>query len=313
LYRAGSSERKKPKTYRKTARKNYLQVAKQRKPTRSARRKAIKQQLHYLRRNLATIEKLGAEAEAGRGLERLSTRQYRMLLVVSEVYNQQQQMYVNNQNRVDDRIVSLTQPHIRPIVRGKAGNSVEFGAKLSASCWDGYVFLDRISWDNFNESGDLIAQVESFKKETGYYPESVHADKIYRTKANKLWCQERGIRLSGAPLGRPPKNSHKTRQEIARQDEKIRNCIEGKFGQGKRRFRLGRVMTKLAHTSETAIAISFLVMNLERLLRQFLGNFYSWLLISYFSPQGDRINLYGSALIQSKLICCYSIERSFAF
>jgi transposase, IS5 family len=84
-------------------------------------------------------------------------------------------------------------------------------------------------------------------------------------------------------LGKSPKNSDKTRQKIARQDEKIRNCIEGKFGEGKRRFGLGRVMTKLAHTSESAIAISFLVMNLERLLRQFFGNFYGLLLIRHFS------------------------------
>jgi len=70
-------------------------------------------------------------------------------------------MYENSLNRVDDRIVSLTQPHVRPIVRGKAGSSVEFGAKLSASCYEGYVFLDRISWDNFNESSDLKAQIEA--------------------------------------------------------------------------------------------------------------------------------------------------------
>lgn len=42
-----------------------------------------------------------------------------------------------------DRIVSINQPHIRPIVRGKAGKPVEFGAKISASCVDGYVFLDK--------------------------------------------------------------------------------------------------------------------------------------------------------------------------
>lgn len=283
MYRAGNKERKKPKTSRRTARKNYLQVAKQRRPRREQRRKAIKKQLQYIKRNLATIEKLATQTDEGRGLEVLRTREYRMLLVVSEVYRQQHKMYVNNQNRVDDRIVSITQPHLRPIVRGKAGVSVEFGAKLSASCWNGYVFLDRISWDNFNESGELISQVDSFKNERGYYPESVHADKIYRTRANRLWCQERGIRLSGVPLGRPPKNSDKTRQKIAREDEKVRNCIEGKFGQGKRRFSLGRVMTKLAHTSESAIAISFLVMNLEQLLRQFFANFYVWLLIQHFS------------------------------
>ncbi len=88
-------------------------------------------------------------------LQSLSKYYYRMLLVATEVYRQQLWMYENKKNSIDDRIVSLTQPHIRPIVRGKAGKSVEFGAKLSASCRNGYVFLDRISWDNFNESVGL--------------------------------------------------------------------------------------------------------------------------------------------------------------
>ena len=119
--------------------------------------------------------------------------------------------------------VSLKQPHIRPIVRGKAGKSVEFGAKLSASCRNGYVFLDRISWDNFNESGDLKRQVEAFKRFTGFYPESIHVDRIYRTRDNRAWCKEIGIRMSGVRLGRPPKNISKTIKEQARLDEGIRN------------------------------------------------------------------------------------------
>lgn len=193
-----------------------------------------------------------------------------MLLVVEEVYRQQLWLHENKKQSIDDRIVSLNQPHIRPIVRGKAGKSVEFGAKLSASCFDGYVFLDRISWDNFNESGDLKTQVEAFKNYTGYYPESVHVDKIYRTRENRAWCKERGIRISGPPLGRPTKTISKEKKKQALQDERIRNCIEGKFGQGKRRFSLNRVMTKLSYTSQTAIAITFLVMNLStHLLRLF--------------------------------------------
>ncbi len=69
-------------------------------------------------------------------------------------------MWEKKTQSVPQRIVSVTQPHVRPIVRGKAGKPVEFGAKLSVSCVDNYVFLDRISWDNFNESGDLKSQVE---------------------------------------------------------------------------------------------------------------------------------------------------------
>jgi transposase, IS5 family len=197
------------------------------------------------------------------------------LLVLTEVYRQQLWLFENNKQSIEDRIVSLSQPHIRPIIRGKAGKPVEFGAKLSASCREGYVFLDRISWDNFNESGDLKAQVEAFKNYTGCYPESVHADaygwlrlRIYRTRENRAWCQERGIRISGPPLGRPPANVSKETKKQAGEDERVRNSIEGKFGQGKRRFSLNLVMAKLDNTAQTAMAITFLVMNLATWLRR---------------------------------------------
>ena len=193
----------KPRTYRNIAKKNYLLVAKCRRPRKRKRRKAIKQQLQYVQRNLSHIEQL---IEQGASLKNLSKRQYKNLLVIAEIYRQQLWLYENKKQSIENRIVSVSQPHIRPIVRGKAGKSVEFGAKLSASCIGKYAFLDRISWDNFNESSDLIKQVELYKEYTGYYPESVHVDKIYRNRKNINWCKERGIRISGPPLGRPPKN-----------------------------------------------------------------------------------------------------------
>jgi IS5 family transposase len=219
--------KKKPRTYRKIARKDYLAVAKQRRPTRNKKIQAIKKQLQYIKRNLAHIDQL---IESGATLESLTKKQYKTLLVLTEVYRQQLWLFENNKQSIEDRIVSVSQPHIRPIIRGKAGKPVEFGAKLSASCFDRYVFLDRISWENFNESGDLKAQIEAFKSYTGYYPESVHADRIYRTRENRAWCKERGIRMSGPPLGRPPANVSKETKKQAWEDERIRNSIEGKFG-----------------------------------------------------------------------------------
>ena len=85
----------------------------------------------------------------GAKFSNLNPRKYKILLVVAEVYRQQLWMYEQESRRIDDRIVSITQPHIRPIVRGKAAKSVEFGAKLSVSCFDNYVFLSRLSWDNY--------------------------------------------------------------------------------------------------------------------------------------------------------------------
>ncbi|HEY9302539.1 MAG TPA: IS5 family transposase [Phormidium sp.] len=260
----------KPRTYRQIAKKEYLKVAKQRRPTRKQKRKALKKQLQYIKRNLGHIEQL---IESGGSLLCLKKRQYKTLLVVKEVYRQQLELFQKNQQSIEDRIVSLSQPQIRPIVRGKAGKPVEFGAKLSASCFEGYVFVDRISWDNFNESGDLKTQIEAYRSCTGYYPESVHVDKIYRTRDNRAWCKERGIRISGPPLGRPPAHVSLEKKKQAAYDERIRSSIEGKFGQGKRRFSLSLVMTKLENTSRTSIAISFLVMNLAAGLRQLLSLF----------------------------------------
>ena len=262
LYRSiQSSYRRKPRTYRRKARQDYLKVSKQKRPRRKVMRKALGKQLRYVRRNLHHIDVL---LHNGASLRELNRRQYRSLLVIHEVYRQQEQMYRQRVKRIDHRIVSISQPHIRPIVRGKAGASVEFGAKLNVSYVEGYVFLERLSWDAFHESEDFIAQVEGYKQRFGCYPESVHADAAYRTKEHRKWCQERGIRLSGhsnAKMSREEKKQVKA-------DAGYRNRIEGKFGQGKRRFSLGRVKTKLAQTSVTAISITCLLMNLEQLLRQ---------------------------------------------
>ena len=117
---------KKPRTYRNIARKNYLAVAKQRRSKRNKKIQALKKQLQYIKRNLAHIEQL---IESGATLQSLSQKQYKTLLVLTEVYRQQLWLLENNKQSIEDRIVSLSQPHIRPIIRGKAGKPVEFGAK----------------------------------------------------------------------------------------------------------------------------------------------------------------------------------------
>ena len=269
LHKAMPKGIKKPRTYRRKAKQDFLRVSKSRKLRHKTLRKAIGKQLGYLRRNLNHIEKQCRTVS----LSELSKRQYKNLLVINEVYGQQQRMYDHKSRRIDDRIVSINKPHVRPIKRGKAGADVEFGAKVSASVVDGFVFVDRMSWDNFNESTDLIDQIESYKNKFGHFPESVHADKIYRNRENLRYCKKHKIRLSGPRLGRPPKQTEENKdkikalKEIARQDEIDRIAIEGKFGQGKRRYSLGRIMTKLNYTSKTAIVMSFLVMNLERWLK----------------------------------------------
>jgi len=261
-------QKPKPRTYRQKGRKDYLAVAKQKRPGYKKVRKAIGKQLRYLRRNLQNIDMMACNGL----LVHLSKRQYRDLLVIKELYRQQLWMYENHSHKIADRIVSISQPHIRPIVRGKAKSNVEFGAKVSLSLIDGFSFVDRIGWNNYNESGDLIEQIKSYRKRFGFYPESVHADQIYRNRENRRYCKAHDIRLSGLPLGRPKKVTAENAEQLKQQkqqlhqDEVDRIAIEGKFGQGKRRFSLARIMAKLAGTSETVIMVAFMVMNLEKIL-----------------------------------------------
>ncbi|MBN2843689.1 MAG: IS5 family transposase, partial [Sedimentisphaerales bacterium] len=272
--------RRKPRTYRRKARKGYLAVAKQKKPGLKKIRKAIGQQLRYLKRNLGHIDRMAEEGL----LIYLSKRLYRLVLVIKELYRQQVLMYKNHTHSIDDRIVSIYQPHVRPIVRGKVKSPVEFGAKVSISLVRGFSFVERIDWDAYNESCDLIEQIERYKKRFGFYPESVHVDKIYRTRKNRQFCKEHGIRISGPPLGKPIKEAEqlKAQRKLQYQDELDRIAVEGKFGQGKRRFSLARVMTKLAQTSEVSIVLSFIVMNLEKILNGIL----SFVLIVWYCLSG---------------------------
>lgn len=272
LHRPDIGQKMKPRTYRRRARKDYLAVAKKRRPTRKAIRKAIGKQLRYIDRNLRSINELAGEPLQGR-LGLLSRREYRDLLVAQEVYRQQKQMYDARSHSVPDRIVSVSQPHVRPIVRGKASAPVEFGAKISVSKTGRFAFLDRLSWNAYNESADLKPVIESYRQRYGHYPESVHVDAIYRTRENRRYCSERGIRISGPALGRPKLSPTREEKRQAYDDERDRIEIEGVLGRGKRGFSLARVMAKRADTSETAIAIAFLVMNLETLLETLLRLF----------------------------------------
>ncbi|HKM82892.1 MAG TPA: IS5 family transposase [Candidatus Acidoferrum sp.] len=263
LYKPHKTEMAKPRTYRNLARRDYLHAAKKRKLPLHQLRKAIRKQLQYLQRDFRHIDTL---IDRYNGLNTLTRRQYRDVLVIRELCRQQEYMYRNNTHSIEDRIVSISQPHVRPMVRGKASAAVEFGAKIVVSRVEGYAFLEHRSWDAFNESTLLQDQINGYRTRFGCYPGAVLVDKLYRNRDNIRFCKEHGIRMSGPRLGRPSKDADDDRKR-EREDSGMRNGIEGTFGTGKRKYGLGRIMTKLISTSESSIAMIILVMNLEKRLR----------------------------------------------
>ena len=262
-------EGEKPRLDKNKARSEYLKVAKSKKRNSKTLRKAIKKQLFYIRRNLIYIENLKAN------IENLSSKQQTELETIKALYSQQKEMIDNHTHSVENRIVSISQPHVRPIVRGKANANVEFGAKVAISVINGYAFVDRISWDAYNESEDLISVIEKYCKTYGCYPEAVMVDKLYRNQKNIKYCNSKGIRITGPRLGRPRKDEVVDKQQ-AYKDSGIRNAVEGKFGIGKIVYGLSRVMTKLKDTAETTINLAFLAMNLVKSLCDFLWFWLCW-------------------------------------
>lgn len=115
----------------------------------------------------------------------------------------------------------------------------------------------------------MQGQINAYKNVHGFWPESVHADKIYRNRSNITFCKKHSIRFSGQKLGRPFEDVAllKAMKKQWREDERIRNAVEGKFGEGKRKYGIDRIMAKLKETGETVISLVFLVMNMERILR----------------------------------------------
>jgi transposase, IS5 family len=247
---------KKPRNYREKARRDYLKTAQKKSKSRKEIHNAIKKQLNYLKRNIQSIHLL-LDTFSGIPLEK---KEYKYWFVIQHLYDQQKQMYDSKTHSIDDRIVSIHQPHVRPIVRGKAKAKVEFGSKINLALVDGLSFLDDLSWDAFNEGTRLKSSVEKYKTRFGYYPKEVLADKIYCNRENRAYLKEKGILLKAKPLGRPSKEALSNQVSPGE-----RNPIEAKFGQAKTGYGLDRIKARLADTSESWIASIILVLNLVKL------------------------------------------------
>lgn len=181
LYEGLNKQCDKPRTYRENARKDFLKIAQAKKPTYRTIKKAIRKQLGYLKRNIKSINTL---------LDKysdmpLTPKQLKYFMVIQTVFEQQAFMHQNKVRKVENRIVSIHQPHVRPIVRGKANANVEFGAKIQVSLIDGFGFIDKLDWEAYNEGQQLMNSVELYQKRTGHLPEKVQADQIYCTRVNR--------------------------------------------------------------------------------------------------------------------------------
>jgi len=293
--------KKKPRTYREVARKTYLKVAQKKTKSKSEIRRAIRKQLGFVKRNIKNTHKLLSHYKA----IPFNAKQYKYFLVIQTLYDQQAQMYKEKIHSIEHRIVSIHQPHVRPIVRGKTNAHVEFGAKIQVSLMNGFAFLEEFSWEAYNEGTRLLKTIEQYKVRSGHYPKEVLVDKIYCNRTNRAKLKELGIALIAKPLGRPKAMSIHIRPGQ-------RNPIEGKFGQAKTAYGMNRIKARLQQTSESWIASIVMVLNLVKLTGQVLYCLimsiftYSRACVKSVNYGISNLNIYGNFKI-----CDVAISRTF--
>jgi len=249
------------------AKKECRSFQKKRRKTKKEIRRMNKSLLQYLRRNIKQATELICELEAkghlvsGKLLERLET--------VKQIYAQQKQMYDNKIHRIENRIVSLSKPYVRPIVRGKSGKDVEFGLKGNLSYVDGYLFLDHHDYENFHEGTKFEKSVEKFRSRFGKYAFWASGDQIYGTRENRKYLKRLKeeenveIRTSMKPLGRPKsRGSTDSSKRWRRKKQKERNRIEGAFGVTKEHYLLKTVRARRPDTELSWIKMGLLSHNL---------------------------------------------------
>ena len=251
-----------PRMYKNKARQQYLSIAKKKKKTKKDIRRGLRSQLQYVSRDIKYIDNL-LEQRTTLKLS-LNKRDWKLLQVIHEVHRQQQEMFTEDKRTIDHRIVSIYQPHVRPMPRGKDRVQTEFGSKQLVMLKDGYTHLQTISWDNFNEGTHLKQSVEAYKEIYGCYPEKVSADAIFGNKVNRQYLKDKAIRFVGKQLGRPPKTSNAEKRKLQK-EMGGRNEIEGKFGQGKNGYGLQKIKARMKETSESWIMSIYFIMNLIKL------------------------------------------------
>jgi len=260
---SGQKLGKRFRTYARTAKKIFVSFSKKRHKTKKSIRKTLKSVLQFVRRNLSQargvlvdLRKAKCAAKRAVGVK---------IEMIAKMYEQQRQMYRNRTHTIKERIVSLARPHIRPIVRGKAGKDVEFGPKVSLAHVDGYCFCDAVSHEAYNETTHLAKHVREFRKRFGKAPDFVCGDQIYGSRENRKYLEKRNIRHAFKPLGRPSLEIKTGGVEKWRRKKLVQRgaLMEGIIGHAKEHFGLDRIKARLPETEKLWIHFGIMAMNLH--------------------------------------------------
>ena len=257
-----------PRTKYTDVEKANLSYRKQRRHTKVQTRKLTRRLLNLLGKILKETRRL---VDENAGAEKLLTaRQKSDMEIITVMYGQQMEHFESNNPResVKDRIVSISKPYVRPIVRGKEVKNVEFGAKCNNILVDGLSFIEKLSFDAFNEGTRLPHCLEMHRRLFGVDAKKVGGDAGYAGNANREYCKKRGIKTSFVKRGRPSLVK-KENDIICKELARVRATrMEGSFGTQKEHYGLKRIKARTKQTEILYIFFGIHTANVVQLVRR---------------------------------------------
>ena len=236
-----------PRTKYLDVEKACLSYRKQRKHSNTQTRKMTRRLLNLLGKILKEIRRMERGCDVP---ELLTVKEKSLVDIITKVYRQQRNHFDSGDRResIPDRIVSVSKPYVRPIVRGKEVKSVEFGAKCNNIMVDGISFIEKMSFNAFNEGTRLQHCVKMHRRLFGVDVKKIGGDASYAGTDNRGFCKENGIQTSFVKRGRPTqekKEQDYVRQELAR----VRaTAMEGSFGIQKEHYAMRRIKARKKET-----------------------------------------------------------------
>lgn len=230
---------------------------KTRKKTKRKEKKLRKKLLKYLNRLIEGFNQLQYNY-----CITLSNRKQQLLKTIEAVYSQQhQKAYGEKGTVIKHRIVSLHKPYLRAIVRGKEIKPVEFGAKVNKLMVDGIGFIEKISFDAFNESTCFTNAIYLQRKLFGKCSHQ-SADAIYATNKNRKYASSQKIQTNFIPKGKQNLQYKSQADQMRVILNKYRSTVlEGSFGNEKNHYLLNRIKAKNKQTETCWIFFGMMTAN----------------------------------------------------
>lgn len=234
-----------PRTKYLDVQKANLVYRKQRKRSKSQTRKMTRRLLELLGKILKEIRRMERETDEAGKL--LTVREKGDLDIITKMYRQQKKHFQSKDCResIPDRIVSISKPYVRPIVRGKEVRNVEFGAKVNNILVDGISFIEKLSFNAFSEGTRLVHCLKMHKRLFGVEAKKIGGDTGYAGTENRDYCKAHGIQTSFVKRGRPFSEDKKEKDKVRRELARVRaTAMEGSFGTQKEHYDLKRVKAR---------------------------------------------------------------------